>query len=219
VLAKGAQLTFTGRPTVLGGDEPNSGEFFLDNTQAVPVARATARATVPPPPQVAPAPPNESRRARRRRLGIPRRITIRVILFVILVAAIPTGAYFFIRWYAYDNWFLSVQRHEVVVLQGHPGGVLWFDPRVVDHTGARTSHLPASGVSEIRAGVQEPSLKAANVANLQSEYATAVAAKKAESKANTPTSTTTSLPNTSLPNSSTTTAVVPTTPPPVTVAP
>ncbi|MGO8861454.1 MAG: Stp1/IreP family PP2C-type Ser/Thr phosphatase [Acidimicrobiales bacterium] len=182
VLAKGAQLGFAGSMGTLSDDGPTSGEFFLDNTRAVPVARATVRSVVTPPPTVAPAPPDESRRERRRRLGVQRRITVRVILFTLLVAAIPVGAFFAIRWYAYDNWFLTVQHNEIVIQQGHPGGVLWFHPRVVDHTGIRTSELPSSGVSQIRAGVQEPSLDAAKsyVANLESEHAASVKAEKAK---------------------------------------
>jgi len=182
VLAKGAQLGFTGQVTALSGVGPRSGEFFLDSTQAVPVARSTVRSVVSSPPTIAATPVHESRGERRRRLGVPRRITPRVILFVVLVAAIPTAAYFAIRWYAYDNWYLSVQRNEIVIKQGHPGGILWFDPRIVDHTHIKTSQLLASGVSQIHAGVQEPSLRAAKsyVANLEREHAAAVAAKKAK---------------------------------------
>jgi len=67
--------------------------------------RPAARRDPPP----APPPPR-----------IPRRITLRVVLFILLIAAVPTAAYFAIRWYAYDNWYLSVQKHEIVVNQGHP---------------------------------------------------------------------------------------------------
>ena len=69
-----------------------------------PTVRSAATAS---PALTPPAPPDESRRARRRRLGIQRRITFRVVLFILLVAAIPVGAFFAIRWYAYDNWFLA----------------------------------------------------------------------------------------------------------------
>ena len=71
--------------------------------------------------------------ARRRRLGIPRRITVRVILFVSPARRRSlVAAYFAIRWYAYDNWFPSVQGNNIVVIQGRAGGVLWFKPKVVD---------------------------------------------------------------------------------------
>jgi acetaldehyde dehydrogenase/alcohol dehydrogenase len=88
-------------------------------------------------------------------LGIPRRITVRVILFAFLIAAVPVGAFYAIRWYAYDNWYVAVQKQEIVVKQGRPGGVLWFHPRVVDNTRTTTSQLLPSDVAQIRAGVQE----------------------------------------------------------------
>ena len=76
--------------------------------------------------------------------------------FVLLVAAVPVAAYFVLRWYAYDNWIVTVQGQQIVVKQGQPGGVLWFHPKVVD----RTTHtlnevLPhaAAAVHSGRAGV------------------------------------------------------------------
>ncbi len=163
------------------GTETGTGELLLQDTQAVPVARATVRsAAITSPPLTPEVPPNESRSARRRRLGIPRRITFRVVFFILLVAAIPIAAFYAIRWYAYDNWFITVQNNQIVVKQGHPGGVLWFHPRVVDKTKVTTSEVPAAGAAQIRALVQEPSLLAAKryVANLHDEYQKAEAAKK-----------------------------------------
>jgi hypothetical protein len=142
----------------------------------------------PAPPSVAaprppmPVPPNESRRARRRRLGIPRRITVRVILFAVLIAAVPFGAYFAIHWYAYDNWYPTVRGSDIAVVQGRAGGVLWFKPKVVakqvtvQHNGTNvpvtTSNIQASALSDIRSGVQEPSLSAAEtyISNIASAY-------------------------------------------------
>ena len=86
-LAPGSRLGFGDEPLTLAETGPRSDEFFLGTAPPVPVARATAR--VPPP--VTPsaerggeAPEKESRRARRRRLGIPRRVTFRVVGFVLL---------------------------------------------------------------------------------------------------------------------------------------
>ncbi len=162
------------------------------------MARATVRsAAVSTLPPSAVVPPNESRGARRRRLGIPRRITLRVVLFIVLVAAIPVGAFFAIRWYAYDNWFIAIQKSQIVVKQGHPGGVLWFHPRVVDKTKVTTSEILSGGTDQIRAGgVQEPSLQAAKryVANLHDEYLKAAAAKRASQQGAGSSSTTTTFP-------------------------
>ena len=103
----------------------------------------------------------ESRGARRRRLGIPRRVTPRVIGFILLVAAVPVAAYYVLRWYAYDNWTVTLQGNQVVVKQGQVGGVLWFHPKVVYRPGVTTSKIPPAAVAPVRAGVQGPSLSAA----------------------------------------------------------
>ena len=146
-LAPGAQLGFGDEQSTLAEQGPRSDEFFFDAGMSVPVSRSTTR--VPP----APAPPSasrgrtgkagkkESRGARRRRLGIPRRVTPRVIGFILLIAAVPVAAYFVLRWYAYDNWVVTLQGDQIVVKQGQPGGVLWFHPRVVDRSRYTTSMI------------------------------------------------------------------------------
>ena len=198
-------MGFGGQSTSLRGEGLRTGEFFPDTTQAVPVARATDRSAVSPPPSVATPPPDETRRQRRRRLGIQRRVTLRVVLFILLIAAVPTGAYFAIRWYAYDNWYVAVQNQQIVVKRGHPGGVLWFHPRVVKETGVTTSQLLPTDVAQIRAGVQEPSLVAATryVANLQNEY-TSVQNAKHPPTTTTTTTTVPGAPPVSTPTASTT---------------
>ena len=164
-LAPGSRLVFGDAPATLAETGPRSDEFFMGApTAAVPVARSTAR--VPPPPgnRVADKPEGqESRGARRRRLGIPRRITPRVIGFVILVAAVPVAAYYVLKWYAYDNWIVTSQGEQIVVQQGQPGGVLWFHPKVVDHTGFTTQDVSPAAIGPLKAGVQRPSLRDAKV--------------------------------------------------------
>jgi hypothetical protein len=119
-------------------------------------------------------PEEESRGARRRRLGIPRRVTFRVIGFLLLFAGIVVAAYFVVRWYAYDNWIVTTDGQQIVVKQGQPGGVLWFHPKVVDRTGHTTSQIPRAAVGPVTAGVQEGSLHAAQnyVQNLVNEVPT-----------------------------------------------
>jgi hypothetical protein len=190
-LAPGARLGFSGQTPELAVEEANSGEFFLGAPGAVPLARSTTR--VPPPRPTAAPPADESRRARRRRLGIPRRITLRVVLFVLLVLAVPSAAFFAIRWYAYDNWYVAVSGNQIVIKQGHPGGVLWFQPKVVAKTGVSASAVLAPGLAEIKSGVQEPSLDDAKrfVANLHSQYVTQTAPPRVSTTTTAPTTTTT----------------------------
>jgi protein phosphatase len=191
-LAPGAHLSFgSGDGTMLAESGPHSGEFFLGNTVAAPLSRSTTRVPLAPgpgdeaereeqepdqeQPEKKPKKKKESRRARRRRLGIPRRVTPRVLGFLLLVIAVPVAAYFVLRWYAYDNYIVTLQGNQIVVKQGQPGGVLWFHPRVVDRTGVTTSQIPPSAVPAVRAGVQESSLGAAHtyVRELRSAATTA----------------------------------------------
>jgi protein phosphatase len=162
-LAPGSRLAFGDEPATLAETGTRSDEFFMGAAAAVPVARSTARVPPPPPGKRGSDKPEgkESRGARRRRLGIPRRITPRVIGFVILVAAVPVAAYYVLKWYAYDNWIVTAQGEQIIVKQGQPGGVLWFHPKVVDHTGFTTSQILPAAVGPLKAGVQQPSLHAA----------------------------------------------------------
>jgi serine/threonine protein phosphatase PrpC len=158
-LAPGSRLLFGGEPTTLAETGPRSDEFLLGTT-SMPVARATTRVPPTPSPR-ADVPEEESWGARRRRMGIPRRITPRVVGFVLLVAAVPVAAYFVLRWYAYDNWFVTAQGNQIVVKQGQQGGVLWFHPKVVDRTPFTVNEIVPAAVAPVRSGVQEPSLNAA----------------------------------------------------------
>jgi hypothetical protein len=159
-LAPGARLGFGDEPKTLAVEGPHSDEFFIPAN--VPVARASTRVPTEAPPADDAQPEKESRGARRRRLGIPRRITFRVILFVLLIAAVPVAAYFVIRWYAYDNWTVTLQGDQVVIMQGQHGGVLWFHPRLAERTACTTTDIPPQSVDAVRAGIQEPSLSAAH---------------------------------------------------------
>jgi serine/threonine protein phosphatase PrpC len=170
-LAPGSRLGFDA-DTSLADSGPRSDEFFLGSLGATPVARASARVPLAPSEPVEQTKVKESRRARRRRLGIPRRVTLRVVLFVILVAAVPVAAYYVLRWYAYDNWTVTLHGDQVVVVQGQPGGVLWFKPRVVDNTGVTTAQILTPAVAAIGGGVQESSLASAReyVQNLVRQF-------------------------------------------------
>jgi serine/threonine protein phosphatase PrpC len=210
-LAPGSRLVFGDEPATLAETGPRSDEFFMGATASVPVARSTTRVPPPPPPgNRAKEKPEgkESRGARRRRLGIPRRITPRVIGFVILVAAVPVAAYYVLKWYAYDNWIVTAQGEQIVVQQGQPGGVLWFHPKVVDHTGFTTGQIDPTAVGPVKAGVQRSSLHAAQV------YVSSITTTTTTTTTTVPTTTTTTLAHRVIappPPTTTTTAPVTTT--------
>jgi PPM family protein phosphatase len=185
-LAPGARLVFDDEPTQLAETGPRSDEFFMGTATSVPVARSTTRVPPPPANRTTDKPEGkESRGARRRRLGIPRRITPRVIGFVILVAAVPVAAYYVLKWYAYDNWIVTAQGKQIVVQQGQPGGVLWFHPKVVDHTGFTTDQILRAAVGPVQAGVQRPSLHSAR------SYVTSITTTTTTTTTTIPTTTTT----------------------------
>ncbi len=161
-LAPGSRLGFGSEATTLGEEGPRSDEFFVGSGASVPVARTSTRVPLAPsatrPEEAAKRKEKETRRERRRRLGIPRRVTFRVIGFVLLLAAVPVAAYFVLRWYAYDNWIVTLQGNQIVIKQGQPGGVLWFHPKIVDRPHVAKTQIPPSAVGAVAAGVSKSSL-------------------------------------------------------------
>ncbi|HZM56305.1 MAG TPA: Stp1/IreP family PP2C-type Ser/Thr phosphatase [Acidimicrobiales bacterium] len=126
----------------------------------------------PASPPVVPAPSRrERRRAKRRerRAARGRRlITFRTLLFVILFGAVIAGAYYAVRWYDTNSYFVGVNNHELVIYQGRVGGFLWYHPAEIERTGVTTADVPAEYAGALGAGVQESSVRAARtyVANL-----------------------------------------------------
>jgi PPM family protein phosphatase len=160
-------------PATLDRTNGATGDTFV---ASAPVAVQTvAPPEYRPEPELAPL-PKESRRDRRRRLGVPRRITLRVLLFFILILAVPAGAVAVVRWYSMDNWYVTIDHadNHLAVYQGRQGGFLGFEPKLVDLTGVTTSEVLPRRLPTLRATVDEPSLKAGEeyVANLHQEYVT-----------------------------------------------
>lgn len=142
-------------------------------------------------------------RSRERRLaGIPRRITLRVMLFIILVAAVLAGGYGVLRWYGTDNWYVTLDGSHLAIYQGRPGGFLWFEPKLVDRTNVTTSEVLSFHVPALRTDQQQSSLAAAKryIADLHQEYVEQQLITSGQSTA----------PTTTKPPSSTTTTTAPT---------
>ncbi len=102
----------------------------------------------------------------------PRRVTLRVVLFLLVLVLLIVGALGAIVWYDHSSYFVTLRRKKVVIEQGRAGGLLWIQPRTVVRTGLTQSHVLAYRIPSLQQGVQEPSLSAAKrfVANLASEY-------------------------------------------------
>jgi protein phosphatase len=106
----------------------------------------------------------ERRRAKRRarRIARGRRlITFRTLLFVILLGGVLAGAWYAVRWYDTNSYFVGVDHNELVIYQGRIGGFLWYNPVEVQRTGATTADVPATYLDQLNAGVEESSVASA----------------------------------------------------------
>ncbi len=106
---------------------------------------------------------------RERRTASGRRIvTVRTLIFVALVAAVLVGAFFAVRWYNSNSYFVGVHDNELVIYQGRIGGFLWFHPEQVERTGVKTGEVPGTYLGALHAGVEETSVRSARnyVSNL-----------------------------------------------------
>src|SRR5439155_27056386 len=86
-----------------------------DEAEAAPKPRQPAPA--PPPPEPAPA-----AKVRHRRL------TWRVGVFVVVLAAVLGASLAAVGWYARRTYFVGLAGNQVAIYKGRPGGLLWFDP-------------------------------------------------------------------------------------------
>jgi len=164
----------SGRPGAANGGAPRpivNGDVFVASPPSVGVKTL---AHVEHRPRPAPVEPRvkESRRDRRRRLGTPRRITVRVVLFFLLILAVPAGGVAVIRWYAMDNWYVAIHHGDLAVYQGRPGGFLGFKPKLLDLTKVSTQEVLPYRLPALGHTVNEPSLKAGEqyIANLHREF-------------------------------------------------
>ncbi len=150
-----------------------------------------------------------ARRRERRQLGARRLLTFRALLVVVILAAVIYGAFYAVRWYNNNSYYVKAHGNELVIYQGRIGGFLWYSPVVVQHTGVHTADVPAPYLTSIRAGVQESSLASAQkyVNNLK-------AAQRSTQTTTPPPTTTTTTTTTTVPVAPTTAPVAPTTAPP-----
>ena len=138
-------------------------------TLAAPVERpapapTTAQARAAPPPRAGRVAPPEPRR---------RRVTFRVVGFVLVLVLVLAAAVAAVAFYARGSYHVGVEAEEVVIFKGRPGGLLWFEPTVEERTGVPLTTVRAGRVSDLRNGKAEPSLGAARryVDNLREEAA------------------------------------------------
>jgi protein phosphatase len=115
------------------------------------------------PPSRAPRPPRPSQRATPARPPRPheRVVTLRSVLFVLLLVGTLGGIAGTVEWWVRATYFVGIDSGHVAVFEGRPGGFLWFKPRLVDRTALRLSQVFRANLGPLRAGMLEPSLAAA----------------------------------------------------------
>ncbi len=130
------------------------------------------------------------RKARRAARG-RRLITIRTLLFVVILGAIIFGAYYAVRWYDTNAYYVQVNNNELMIYHGRLGGGVLYKPVEVERTGVTTADIPAYSIPGLVSGVQEDSLKAAQayVAGLVASQQASVCAQNPTAAGCTPTST------------------------------
>jgi serine/threonine protein phosphatase PrpC len=203
---------------VVGEDDDSVPVVAAVNADFVPVPTEAAPAAGVPdlqPAEVQATPPGrrERRKAKRRERRIARGrrlITYRTLIFIILFLAVLAGAFFAVRWYDTNSYFVGVDNNELVIYQGRIGGFLWYHPVAVDKTGVTTADVPATYLDALNSGVEENS-----VASARSYVTNLVVTKNCQNTptsalcAGSPTSSSTTAPTAAAP--STTASPVPTT--------
>jgi len=151
------------------------------STTTIPTTGAAPSGGIGSPPP-APGPPSKDK-GRRRDRGPrkPRRITFRVLFFLLLLAGLGVGAWYLVRWYSDSSYYVALVYDpslpscrpavpdtckEVVIYQGRPGGVFGIEPKIVvrypDVTRDKVpDSLVPAGVPNLDNAVQESSLGAA----------------------------------------------------------
>lgn len=82
-----------------------------------------------------------------------RRITGRVIAFLVVLVLVLAGAAAAIGLYARGAYFVGLDEDErVAIFKGRPGGLLWFGPTVEDRTSLTADDVPAARADDVANG-------------------------------------------------------------------
>ena len=131
----------------------------------------------------------------RHRARKPRRITWRVVVFVVLLLGLAGGAVATIQWYGRSTYFVGFNDDDrVAIFRGRPGGVLWVQPELVEAIELQRDDVPDDRVAQLNDGQEHGSLADARASTERlKERADRLAAARASDQTST---TTTSRPTT-----------------------
>jgi hypothetical protein len=87
------------------------------------------------------------------------RITWRVLLFFVILAAIIGAGVYAVNWVSTNTYYVAVgPDQQVVVFQGRPGGFLWNQPTVAHNCGFPLEQVSPEFREDVAKGRDEPSL-------------------------------------------------------------
>ncbi|HVN51132.1 MAG TPA: Stp1/IreP family PP2C-type Ser/Thr phosphatase [Acidimicrobiales bacterium] len=142
-----------------GAADPASGDRVIAAVSGEARATGHVPGAQPVKPAVSPRERRKRERAAQRavaRANRPPHFTWRVLLFIVVLIAIVGATVAAITYYARDTYFVGFDHDQVVIYRGHPGGVLWIKPELVERSGLTRRTIPAASVPEIEAGKVEP---------------------------------------------------------------
>ena len=104
---------------------------------------------------------------RRFRLGS----LLRSLVFLLVLAIVITFGVSAIGIYANHSYFVGLDHSNVAIYRGRPGGLLWYNPSLVEETQLTTQQVAPYHLSDLTKGIVESSLSAATmyVTNLVNE--------------------------------------------------
>lgn len=96
------------------------------------------------------------------RRRVPRLVTLRALIFVVLLGGVVYAGWYLVHWYVDNSYFVGVKDGKVVIFQGRRGGFLGIDPKVVATSDIIEAQVPSYLQPDLNSGVEEPSRSAAN---------------------------------------------------------
>ncbi len=81
-----------------------------------------------------------------------RRVTLRVVGFVVAMLLVLGGAAVAIGFYARGSYYVGLDDDQVAIFKGRPGGILWFSPTVEEVTPITEAAVPPARVEAVRQG-------------------------------------------------------------------
>ena len=102
-----------------------------------------------------------------------RRVTGRVLAFLLLVLLVLGAAGGAIAFYARGAYFVGLDEGRVTIFKGRPGGLLFFQPTVEERTSLTQAQVPAARADDVEAGHEVATLGEARRYVRRLEQATA----------------------------------------------